>query len=527
MDKKIFAHPREIFVLCYFLVFLVSCNQLTPQETPTFKPDITTLTPTQSSSSSPIPTKIYITPVKTMVLGIGESTEINAPSSTQSPTQRPIIEIPKVDIQELITSDLLFLSLGSLMHWDSDLGLVTPVIEAPESDLPSEPLASLAMTSGSILKYSADTRFKIIALSRSKGISANGVELFDLAVFDVDYGELITLIDETPRIYQFSISPDGKWVAYTLHENVGQIYAIRTNGVGGPIEIGTYEAEDEWKYSQIAWSPDSRSVVWSDASGVWVSNPEEPHPRQILSDTLEVKDFHGDNSNIRVMYTSLAWSPVGRYILSKIQPYQSTVQWQGIIDTRRGHISEVPGSYEFRDPAASANWIQDGYLLVVYGSNAEENRSPSLKTLRVVPTRDDLIIHEEEFLFRPEQFVEFSKDLRDQTELLLDLPTQINKWNQSFVLKSPKIGIQPILFKFDKKSGSLIAIGEIPFDTISVDWSPDGDSALLRGQHGSVLVILAEKPQVIDIGTAWELDPCCINWLPVDISDNLDRPQSN
>ena len=107
MDKKIFAHPREIFVLCYFLVFLVSCNQLTPKETPTFKPDITTLTPTQSSSSSPIPTKIYITPVKTMVLGIRESTEINAPSSTQ----RPIIEIPKVDIQELITSDLLFLSL--------------------------------------------------------------------------------------------------------------------------------------------------------------------------------------------------------------------------------------------------------------------------------------------------------------------------------------------------------------------------------------------------------------------------------
>jgi hypothetical protein len=523
MDKTIFAHLREFFVLCFCSVILVSCIQLTSQKTTTIKPDLTTLTPSQISSPSPIPSKTYSTPVKTLVLSTSEPTDIYSPS----PTQTPNIEIPKLDEQGFITNDLLFLSNGSLMHWDAKLGLVKTVLKGQESDLPSEPIASQVVTSGSILKYSADNRFKIIALLRSKGISANGVELFDIAVFDVESWDLTTLVDETPRIYQFSISPDGKWIAYTLHENVGHIYAIRTNGVGELIEIGHYEVDDQWEYSPLAWSPDSRSVVWSDASGVWVSSPAQPHPRQILSDNLEVTDFHGDTSNIRVMYTSLVWSPVGRFILSRIQPYQSTVQWQGIIDTRRGHISEVPGSYEYRDPGASANWIRDGFLLVVYGSNTGENQSSSMEILRVVPTRDDLISHEEEFLFLSEQFLELSQDLKDQTEFLLDIPTQIDNWNQSFVVKSPETGMQPILFKFDKKSGSLNAIGEIPFDTISVDWSPDGDHALIRGQHGSVLVILAEKPQAIDIGSAWELDPCCINWLPVEFDDNPGIPESN
>ena len=69
----------------------------------------------------------------------------------------------------------------------------------------------------------------------------------------------------------------------------------------------------------------------------------------------------------------------------------------------------------------------------------------------------------------------------------------------------------------DRKSGSLSAVSEIPFDTISVDWSPNGEDAILRGHHGSVLLILAEDGKVIDIGTAWELDPCCVNWLPIHI----------
>lgn len=515
MDKPVFARLRETPVICLILVILVSCNQLSSRETSLPPPFITNLTPTQRSTYTPTPRTVSITPVVTRELNIIETTITIPPTPTKSPSLRPTTRSPDVDLKDLPTSDLLFLSNGSLVRWDSENGMLKHIIQAQQHDNDSEPVIDKAVPSGSILRYSVDRRFMNIALLRSKGISANGVELFDLALLDVDDAEVIILIEEIPRIYQVSISPDGRWIAYSLNETSGQIYAQRTSGVGEPVEIGHYEVEEEWEYGPISWSPDSRSIVWSDASGLWVSNPDDPKPQQIMSDILEIKDFQGENSNIRVMYTILNWSPVGRYILATVKPYQSTVKWQGIIDTRRGHISEVPGSYEFQNPAVKAKWDLNGDLFIANINNVEDNQPPSLQIFRVVPTRDDMIVPLEEFSFRLEDFAEATGKVVFQNYMYLDLPTQVSKWEQSFILKKTAIGSPPTLFKFDKKSSTLTAISEIPFDTYSIDWSPDGESAILLGQHGSVLVVIAETRQVIDIGAAWELDSCCVNWLPI------------
>lgn len=127
-----------------------------------------------------------------------------------------------------------------------------------------------------------------------------------------------------------------------------------------------------------------------------------------------------------------------------------------------------------------------------------------------------MVISKEEFPFQPEQIVSITGDFEYNKQFLLDGPTQIDKWKYSFIIKPSEKAKQPILFEFDKKSGSLSAVSEIPTDTIGIDWSPNGENAILRGQHGSVLLILAEERQVIDIGAAWELDPCCVNWMPID-----------
>lgn len=524
MDKSVLTRLRKTLVICLVLILLVSCNQLSSQETTTPTPRIANLTPTQGSSSTPTPWKVTITPVVTREFDTEETTLTISQTQTKSPTPRPITRTPDVDLKDFLTNDLLFLSNGSLMRWDSGNGLMETIIQVQQYDDDAVALIDQAVSPGSILRYSGDRRFMNIALLRSKGVSANGVELFDLALLDVNEAGVIILIEELPRIYQLSISPDGRWIAYSLDEYSGQIYALRTSGVGEPVEIGHYEIDEEWEYGPIRWSPDSRSIIWSDSRGLWLSYPDDPEPLQVLSDILEIRDFEGDNANIRVMYTILNWSPMGRYILATVKPYQSTVKWQAIIDTRRGHIAEVPGSYEFQNPAAKAKWGLNGDLFVANGNNTEENEIPSLQIFKVVPTRDDMIILEEEFLFRPEQLAEATGRAEYQNHLYIDLPTQINEWEQSFILRTTDNRSLPTLFKYDKKSSTMTAIMEIPSDAYNIEWSDDGQSAILLGQHGSILIFLAEASQIIDIGAAWELDPCCVNWLPFDNSSLWDDP---
>lgn len=516
MDKSVFAHLLEVQAILVCMVTLISCSPLTSRATSTPKELTLSSMPPPTASLSQTSTNVSPTPTITRVVSIRESTEILPPTPTNSPTRRSSAATSDKIPEDYLTNDLMFLSKGSLVIWDSEESLIRPIIQVPPYDNDAESTIEQGLPPGSILTYSADRRYRFIAILRSKGIAANGVELFDLALLDVEYGEFTLLIEEMPRIYQLSLSPDGRWIAYTTNEDTGRIYAIRTDGVGEPREIGYYAVDKDWEYGQILWAPDGRTLIWSDASGLWTTNPDDPNPRQISADVIEIKDLQGEKSNVRVMYPSLTWSPLGRFILALVQSYQSTVKWQGIIDTRRRQLSEVPGTYEYRSPAANASFEQNGDLIVSTGYYPEESQYPSLEIFRVVPTREDMVISKEEFPFQPEQIVSITGDFEYNKQFLLDGPTQIDKWKYSFIIKPSEKAKQPILFEFDKKSGSLSAVSEIPTDTIGIDWSPNGENAILRGQHGSVLLVLAEERQVIDIGAAWELDPCCVNWMPID-----------
>lgn len=524
MDKSEFPRPRDIPVIYFLFVLLVACSQVSSRGSTITKQSIEDLTPTKRSSSTSISISAVAstTPVATRKVDVVETPELLTPTSAKSPTQFPNTRTPDLNLIRSLTNDLLFVSNGTLVQWDSENDLLKPIIKVVQNINDAVPDIDQDILSGNVLFYSADRMYRSIALLRSKGISANGIELFDLVVLDVDNSEINKLLEEIPRIYQISISPDGNWIAFSTNEFSGQIYALRTSGIGEPIEIGHYVVEEDWEYSPISWTPDSRNVIWSDAGGLWISNPDEPQPQQILSDMIEIMDFQGENSEVRVMFTNLDWSPLGRYLLVTVKPYQSTVKWQGIIDTRRGHIAEVPGSYEFRNPAASANWGMNGDLIIANAGDSENDKPPSLKLFRVVSTRDDMLIPQEEYLFSVEDLTEAMGKTVVQNDLYFDLPIQINKWDYSIVLRTLENGSPPVLLMFDKKSGTLSAISELPYDTYSITWSPDGEHAVVLGQHGSVLSVLGENRQVFDLGAAWEVDYCCINWLPVDITGRWD-----
>jgi WD40 repeat protein len=517
MEKVVFARLLEIQAIIVFMVTLLSCSPIASKETSSPTTLTLSLTPAPRVSSSQAPTNVSPTGTITRGESAQEIPEIVSSTPTESPPQKPTTVTSDINLKDHISSDLIFVSNGALVLWDSEDGVIKPIVQVPPIDNAAEATIEKGLPPGSILEYSADRRFRFIALLRSKGIAANGVELFDLALLDVEKGDFRLLIEEMPRIYQLSLSPDGQWFAYTTDEKTGRIYALRTDGIGKPIDIGSYIVDEDWEYGQILWAPDGRRLVWSDASGIWITNPDEPDLRQILTDVIEIKDLQGEISSVRVMYPSLTWSPSGRFILALVKPFQSTVKWQGIIDARRGQISEVPGTYEYQSPAANARLGQNGDLIVSTGFDPEESHFPSLGIFRIVPTRDDMVIPKEEFLFHPEQFVSITGDFNYNNEFFLDVPTQIDEWNYSFIINPAEKTKQSVLFLFDKKSGSLSVVSEIPIDTISIDWSPNGDASILQGQHGSVLLILADERQVIDIGAAWELDSCCVDWMPIDI----------
>ena len=517
MEKVVFAHLLEIQAIIVCMITLISCSPISSKETSNPTTLTLSLTPSKRVASSQTPSNVSPTVTPTRGESTQEITEIVSPTPTESPPQISTAAAPVINLKDQIFSDLIFLSNGALVLWDSEDGVIKPIVQVPPIDNAAKATIEKGLPPGSILEYSADRRFRFIALFRSKGIAANGVELFDLALLDVEKGSFRLLIEEMPRIFQLSLSPDGQWIAYSTDEKTGRIYALGTDGIGKPIEIGSYTVDEDWEYGQILWAPDGRRLLWSDASGIWITNPDEPDAKQILTDVIEIKDLQGEKSSVRVMYPSLTWSPLGRFILAQVQPYQSTVKWQGIIDTRLGQISEVPGTYEYQSPAANARLGQNGDLLVSSGFDPEESHFPSLGIFRIVPTRDDMVIPKEEYLFHQEEFVSITGDFNYNNQFFLDVPTQIDKWKYSFIINPAEKARPPLLFLFDKKSGSLSVVSEVPIDTISIDWSPSGEASILQGQHGSVLLILAEERQVIDVGAAWEMDSCCVDWMPIDI----------
>ena len=163
------------------------------------------------------------------------------------------------------------------------------------------------------------------------------------------------------RISEVQISPDGKWVAYTVSEldmkkdkSLRRIYIIPRNG-GEPIAI----TGKDYSASQPRWSPDNKYLSFlaskkkGDKTQVWMSNR--------LGGDAEVL------TNIPQGLSSHEWSPVGNKLLlvikdptpeqltkdkeddKKAKPYvidrrQFKRDYVGYLDRYRNHLfTLVPG----------------------------------------------------------------------------------------------------------------------------------------------------------------------------------------
>ncbi len=173
-----------------------------------------------------------------------------ASSPATSPVEAPIATATRSS-QPSPVSDLIYLATDRLMRWD--------------------PLTRHAISlAQNVTGFVASADGQVIILLRPQKITANGAQKFNLDALRLDDQQIITLIDNAMQPGTILASPDGNLVAYTqnLAEGV-TIYLLPVEAGNRPQKLGVCQPAPAAECASLAWSPDSRDLLWSDAQGLW------------------------------------------------------------------------------------------------------------------------------------------------------------------------------------------------------------------------------------------------------------------
>ncbi|SHK37621.1 TolB family protein [Desulforamulus aeronauticus] len=84
----------------------------------------------------------------------------------------------------------------------------------------------------------------------------------------------------------FKVSPDKRSLAYLVNDGDRSQWKIKVNAIDSNLKVGSTLTEASVKDSsvQMAWSPDSRYLLFSDESNIWAINTKNGEKKQLVSD---------------------------------------------------------------------------------------------------------------------------------------------------------------------------------------------------------------------------------------------------
>ena len=504
--SEILPGSSPLLLISFWLLFagclLSSCSAVSLSETiasPTSSPSDTAAVTAQDEQQGTSQPGIHATPTRrnTRTPSITPSPEATlghnrTPSpTTTSPPQGTAQELPEQ------SSDLLFINNSGLMRWDYVTNYVTPI-------------------SDSVIDYSVNHDGRSIAMLRSTNMVANGIEIYELVMFDYDTKQIRPILENTPRIYSISLSPDGRWIAYYPQENGGRLKIISTRNEDQEIELGFCHQTLGKICDAVSWSPDSRKVLWSDQRGIWLSTLAESSQSLITPNTLKTTDPDGETSEMQVSYSDLNWSPAGRFALVKVIPSTSATHWYTIIDTSREKIIEVPETFLPGTDISNTIWLDNGDLLVAGLTEESVKYQINTAIFEIIPTHNNLIRYKETLEFSSEVLSNIVVGQEAFEDLYLNWIDQSNQQVKkvNLAVVSSEQNILPTLFQLDLEDESLEAINMIQTPISSLSWAKDNNGALMTSEEDKLFFIPINGGATLNITQILGTDASWFTWLP-------------
>lgn len=444
-------------------------------------------------------------------------TELNRLNATATPQENINLATPLRSRTPILTSDLLYIAPGTndrsaLMRWDHVTGYSS-------------------LLADNVTEFSISANGKNILILRPSHVSANGQSLYDLHLLNYETLQTSELVEQIHYPYHLEISPDGNWFVYQEKAEGGSISARRTDFPNHLEELGNCVSGNSTTptgdliCSQLSWSPDSRQVVWSDINGLWLSSLQQPTPELIHKPMVSVSDPKDNITEIPVILHNISWSPVGRFVTVQVTPSLEGVHWHAVVDTRLGHLEEIPESSDLTTDFVSIHWTLTGCLIVAHGGNGN---LPLIKIWNVFPTNPDLMVLNRIYELNTSHLARLSTpsdtatpDLReaarldwfyelDEKTILLGLtfPSNLNQDGESQTI--------PMLLSLNLINGQIQKLVGLPFDITETLWAPDASGALLLGSNSQYFFfsLTSNNPQLVDLRSVIISGAHNFIWLP-------------
>ncbi|MCP4284061.1 MAG: hypothetical protein GY792_06375 [Gammaproteobacteria bacterium] len=391
--------------------------------------------------------------------------------------------------------NLIFANERGLVQWNS-------IDDSYEVLIASE----LHASQGTIESLSASTNGQRFLVGwRQRPVEGNEATLVDIGngtITPLDFPDLTYL----PR--DLSISPDGSWAAYinpcsspsTPQSTVilmshrprpalggcgaGVIYTVRVETPDQPIEIGycrEERTEGSWRRCMgYLWSPDSQSILWSDAAGVWRAKVGQ-EPRLLAPYTIGVSPYQTASTvDLR------AWSPSGQYVLVGIG---HPLGWNwGIINADSGQVFEFPNWIVGSRWGPSVTWLADDRIFAVLPGDIQDETPPYGQIWSINSSKDSFVLEREfEIDVSPENYPTAPTQLGENLLgfVILNIDEENHRDRGVYFVELPnwmpqKVNALPVNVQHSGYTPS--EIDKFGF-RVQIHWSPQGDVVIYEDNY--------------------------------------------
>lgn len=446
------------------------------------------ITPAGEASQSATPALPGTPPAQSLAAATGQANNL-LPEAFRPSLSKPV-------------SDLLFLSGGRLMRWERRPHQSTQLIDNIQDFI-----------------LSGDGRSAL--LFRPHNVTVNGAEIVDLDLLDLDTGGSTTLLDETARPQMLSLAPAAERLAYVLQKDRDYIYIANTGDANSARPAAVCEGTPGGGCASIAWSPDGKTLAWSDGRGVWLleshtSLPgsfEPGEPRLLHDNRVEVTDPEGQKSAYAAIFRSIRWSTDSRFILLSVSPTASKATWQAVLDLRTATLASIPDTFTTEGDAVNTGWFADNQVLVAHSSDLLNHTPPNLHFWHVFATNPELLVSGKQYDLYSDDFPVSRANTKSLPRHQLDWIATVQPGKIYLGVKLPDTDTQPVIFSLDLLTGKLLKVQSLPVDTVLVTWSPDGSGAVVAGAGGGFFFMPLAGGQLFDLAAIIQMDGSHLQWL--------------